>query len=124
MNMGNDSGSIPPLRERGDDAERGKRGWLTALAVGLWLASCLYTALVADGAVALTHGFVTVILVGAAATVSVVRIARSRRYVLAEVYRAGERTGREQADVNSARSFSAGVEAGRLLPAEDHEDEE
>lgn len=53
------------------------------------------------------------ILVGAAVTLTLFRVMRSTRHVLAQVYRAGEAQAQCHVDNVSAQSFQAGVIAGR-----------
>lgn len=95
--------------------EETKRRNLTIAAVVLWTASAAYASLVAAGIIPNEWGVFTAVITGAAATVSVVRLAKSTRYVLAQVYRAGVESERQEKDAESARSFTAGLEAGRYL---------
>jgi hypothetical protein len=102
-----------------ETTEEAKRTALTVTAAGLWALAAAYALFVAVRWLPLACGFADIPLAAAAATVSVVRLAKSNRYVLAQVYRAGVESERDALDVDKARSFSAGVEIGKLLPEEE-----
>lgn len=105
-------------------SEEIERFTLSVLAVALWVCAATYAWIVAAEAVPLPWGFAEVVVVGGASVVTVIRSNKPTEQMLARVYRAGVGAAANAQDNGKARSFSAGVEAGRYEREQDREEQE